>query len=129
MRRKLAAVVLAVMGFSLMAAAAASLGGVTGTTDLGAESTVVAGCDTDGITVDFTTSYNAATAEFDLATVEIGDLDGCDTQDIDVEAYDSGGASLGNDSGTVAGNVDATYSAAIVARAEDVEGVAVVVSG
>ena len=54
---------------------------------------------------------------------------GCDTQDIGVEAYDSGGASLGSDSGTVAGNVDATYSAAIVASAEDVEGVAVVVSG
>lgn len=128
MRRKLTAVVLAVLVFSLIAASAASLGGIS-TSDLGAETTVVVGCDTDGVTVDFTTTYNATTGEFDISAVDIGDLDGCDTQSIEVEAYASGGASLGNDSGTVSGNTDATFSASISARAEDVEGVAVVVSG
>lgn len=129
MRKRLTAAILAVLAFGLVAASAASLGGVTSSADLGAETQVVAGCDTDGITIDFTTAYNATTAEFDLATVEIGDLDGCDTQSIQVEVYDSGGSSIGNDSGTVSGNSDATYSAGIVVRAEDVEGVAVVVSG
>jgi hypothetical protein len=128
-RKKLLAVLAAVFVFSLIAASAASLGGVNNAAELGAETTTVAGCDADGITVNFTTSYNATTAEFDLAAVEIGDLDGCDLQNIDVEVYDAGGASLGNDTGTVSGNLDATYSAAIVVRAQDVEGVAVIVSG
>jgi len=129
MRKRLTAVILAVLGFSLMSASAASLGGVANSADLGAETKAVAGCDTDGITVDFTTSYNPATAEYDLAAVEIGDLDGCDTQAIGVEAYDSTGGSLGSSSGTVVGNVDATYSAVIIVRAEDLHGVAVVVNG
>ena len=129
MRTRSTAIMLAILGFSLMSASAASLGGVANSADLGAETKAVAGCDTDGVTVDFTTNYNATTAEFDLATVEIGDLDGCDTRSIGVEAYGSTGVSLGTNTGTVAGNVDATYSAAIVTRAEDVHGVAVVVNG
>ena len=128
MRKRTTAAMLAVLGFSLMSASAASLGGVVNSADLGAETEAVAGCDIDGITIDFTTGYNAATAEFDLVTVEIGDLDGCDAHSIGVEAYDSTGGSLGNSSGTVVGNVDATYSAFIPARVEDLHGVAVVVN-
>ena len=52
LRRKLTAVVLAVLVFSLIAASAASLGPITVNDDLGASTAVVSSCDTDGVTVD-----------------------------------------------------------------------------
>lgn len=128
-RKKVTAVILALFVFSLIAASAASLGGITTTADLGAETTAIVGCDTDGITIAFTTTYNSTNEEFDIATVEIGDLDGCDGQTIDVEVFDSAGASLGSATGTVSGALDVTHSASISASALAVDGVAVVVSG
>ena len=49
MRKKLTAILLAALAFGLIAASAASLGGIN-SSDLGADASVVAACDTDGVT-------------------------------------------------------------------------------
>lgn len=128
MRRKLTAIVIAVFVFSLIAASAATLGGISNSAQLGAEATVVAGCDSDGITISYTTAYNTTTNAYDVTAVDIGDLDGCDTQAISVTLSD-GTSVLGSDSGTVSGNANATFTASITAAAAAVTNVAVVVSG
>ncbi len=124
-RRKLTAVILAVLVFSLIAASAASLGGIS-TDNLGAETDVVASCDSDGITVGFTTTFNGG--EFEVQTVDItGIAPACVGQDISVELFDASDVSLGSDGPTTLAAT--SYSAAISASAEAVVGVAVVISG
>jgi hypothetical protein len=51
-RRRLIALTIAVLAFALIAASAASLGGIN-STDLGADTTVVTSCDTDGVDVQY----------------------------------------------------------------------------
>ena len=52
MRRRLIALTIAVLAFALIAASAASLGGIN-SADVGADTTVVTSCDTDGVDVEF----------------------------------------------------------------------------
>lgn len=113
----------------MIAASAASLGGIT-TSTLGAETDVVAGCDPDGIAVDFTVAYNGATGEYDTATVDITDIETpqCDGQTISVTLADSAGASLGSASANL-GAGQTSYSPAITASAAAVAGIAVVIDG
>lgn len=127
MRKKMTAIVLAVLAFSMIAASAASLGGIT-TANLGADTAVIAACDTvGGIAADFTVAYNVGTGEYDTATVEISGADApCEGLDISVTLLDAVGAYLGDDSGTVVGGA---FSAAISVPAEAVEGIAVVIEG
>lgn len=129
MRKKLAAIVLAVLAFSMIAASAASLGGIN-TSDLGAETDTVAGCDPDGIDVDFTVAYNAATGEYDTASVDITDIasPACDGQTISATLTDSSGATLGSDSAVLAAS-QTSWSASIAAPAGEVFGIAVVIDG
>ena len=51
------------VGGGIIAASAATLGGLS-STNLGADNVVVAACDTDGISISYTTSYDAATQKF-----------------------------------------------------------------
>lgn len=129
MRKKLTAIVLAVLAFSMIAASAASLGG-TSTSSLGAETDVVAGCDSDGIAVDFTVAYNSTTREYDTATVDISGINtpDCDGQTLSVTITDSAGTSLG-DASTVLAASQTSWSAPITASAEAVAGIAVVIDG
>lgn len=129
MRKKLTAIVLAVLAFSMIAASAASLGGIT-TSQLGAENDVVAGCDPDGIAVDFTVTYSAADLEYKTSTVDITGIatPACDGQAIAVTLIDGAGASLGSANATL-GAGQTNYSAAIPASAADVARIAVVIDG
>jgi hypothetical protein len=124
-RKKLTAIVLAVLAFSMIAASAASLGGIT-TSSLGAEADVVASCDTvGGIAADFAVAFSGG--EYRTTTVQISGADlACEGLDIDVTLLDSGGNSLGSDSGTV---LAGGFNASIDASAEAVEGIAVVIEG
>ena len=110
-------------------ASAATLGTVD-STDLGASSTAIVSCDndtTDSITVDYTTTF--AAGEYDVTTVTLGDLDAaCIGQAAKITLYDTNGDALG----TASGNVSTASQGFVVtgtAAAEDVEGVAVVISG
>lgn len=127
MRKKMTAIVLAVLAFSMIAASAASLGGIT-TSQLGAETDTVAGCDPDGINVDFTVAFSGG--EYKTSTVDITEIDSpaCDGQDIAVTLTDGSGAVLGSASGTL-GTGQTSYSASITASAPAVEGIAVVIDG
>jgi len=101
-RKKLTAVVLAVLVFSLVAASAASLGGIN-TADLGADATVVASCDTDGVDADYTVNYvPGAPGNFDVATVVVTNINvACNTYDIAVSLGD-GTTEIGTGSDVVA---------------------------
>lgn len=125
MRKKMTAIVLGLLAFSMVAASAASLGGIT-TSNLGAETDIVAGCDDDGIAVDFTLAFSGG--EYRTSSVDItGIAAACNGQDISVTLLDGSGASIGSASAaTVAGT---SHSASISALAADVEGIAVVIDG
>ena len=76
MRKKLTATVIAVFVFSLIAASAASLGGITAPTELGADEAVVAACTSGGVTVDFAATYQNGEYQVDDVTVSIDAADG-----------------------------------------------------
>lgn len=70
--------------FAAVVGSAATLGGIT-SDDLGADTSVVASCDTDGITVDYTTSYDATAGLYEVTGVELGGIDeGCNGQAVKV---------------------------------------------
>lgn len=83
MRKKLTAVVLAVLVFSLIAASAASLGGINAST-VGAETTIVAACDVndapgapagENLNASFTTGWDAGLGEYTVTGVTISGID------------------------------------------------------
>jgi len=63
MKKQLIAVGTGVATASAVFAMAATLGGIT-TEDIGADTTVVAACDNDGITLDFNVDYDAGTGDY-----------------------------------------------------------------
>ena len=127
MRKRLTAVILAVLVFSLIAASAASLGGIN-SAQLGADATLVASCDTDGVSATYGTSLGAA-GEYVVDDVTIDGIDPlCVGQDIEVTLSDGTGAALGTYTGTVTGSPE-TLSTGDTVLAEAVEGIAVVISG
>jgi len=127
MRKKLIAIIFGLLVFSLVSASAASLGGVS-TSDLGAEAAVVASCDTDGVTVDYTTTYvPGAPGNFEVASVVVTAIDpACDGFDIDIAVGD-GSSELGNGSDVVASGA-ATVAISTGVDAAAVTEVGVVIS-
>jgi hypothetical protein len=123
MRKRMLAVVLGLLVFSLVAASAASLG--VNTASLGAGTEIVASCD-DAVDIAFTTGYSGG--EYVVTEVVLSDVsDACDGQDVWVQlTADAGtlgsGTAQADDSGTVTVPVGAS-------SAEAVTGVAVVISG
>jgi len=80
LKSKSGAVLGAVIAAALVSASAATLGGLT-TQTLGAETAVVAGCDTNGIDISYATSYNATTQLYEVTAVELLNVDAvCVTQ-------------------------------------------------
>ena len=70
MRQRIAALILAVVAFGLIAASAASLNGIN-TAGIGSDATVVASCDTDVVTVRYLTLYELRIDEYELRRVII----------------------------------------------------------
>ena len=127
MRKRLTAIALAALVFSLIAASAASLGGIN-TADLGADATVVASCDTDGVDADYTLTYvPGAPGNFDVATVGVTNINvACNGYDIDVSLGD-GTSEIGTGSDTVAAGA-ATVTIAAGTDAEEVTELGIVIS-
>lgn len=127
-KRKMLAITLGLVVFAMTAASAATLGGIN-SSDLGAVASVVASCDSDGITVDYTYAFDAGIYEVD--TVELSDIDAsCDGQDVELALFDSADADLGGGTDVA----DGTGALSIDVSADDVdteavEGVAIVISG
>ena len=73
MRKKSVAILAGVAIAGAVGASAASLGGLGGN-DLGADTGDVASCDTDGIDVAYTTSYDATAAEYLVDSIDLSDI-------------------------------------------------------
>ena len=119
--------------FGAVMGSAASLGGITAD-GLGPDDTIVASCDTDGVTTSYTTDYNTAgTAGYKVDTVTVGGLNNaCDGDSIEVRLTGAGDTSLETVSKTVeadALSTSTTLTFGATTLAESVTGVHVVVSG
>ena len=119
--------------FGAVMGSAASLGGITAD-GLGADDTIIASCDTDGVTTSYTTAYNTTgSAGYKVATVTVSGLNNaCDGATIEVRLTGAAGASLEGVSKTVetdAGSTSTSVTMGSTTLAESVTGVHVVVSG
>lgn len=120
--------------FGTVLGSAASLGGITAQ-GLGADDTIVASCDTDGVTTSYTTAYNTSgsAAGYKVATVVVSGLNNaCDGKTIEVRLTGAANASweavnktLETDSASTATTL--TFGSSTLAEA--VTGVHIVISG
>jgi hypothetical protein len=95
-KRKTLAIVSAVAAFAAVSASAAGLGGLTGSS-LGADTTIVASCDTDGMVASYTTAYNAGTAQYVVTAVKLTGVNAaCANLAADLTLSDTANASLGS---------------------------------
>ena len=85
-------------------ALAATLGGVT-TAGLGADAVVVASCDTDGVTVGYTTAYDTTANEYEVTTVAVSGIHAdCNGGTIDLTLSNTSGSSTATATqGTISG--------------------------
>lgn len=122
------ALLIGLAAFGLVGAAAASLNGLGGQ-KLGADDTVVASCDTDGVALAYTNSYDPATGVYRVSSVTVsGIAAACATETISVTLRDGTNANLGSGTATVGGTSQAV-AIAPTASAKAVTGAAVVISG
>lgn len=130
MKKKATVFAAAAIAASSTFAMAATLGGIS-TTDLGADTTVVASCDSDGVTVDYSTAFDAANGIQEVTAVNVSGIDAaCDGQSIDIGLTNGAGTSSTN---AVQGTVDSSGSISVAVTggfpAEDVDTVAIVIQG
>lgn len=132
-RRTLLAVPVAVVAFALVGGMAASLGGIT-STNLGADDTVVASCDSNGVNTSYTSVYaTTPTAGFEVDDVTVAGIDdACDGDTMTVTLTGAGDAALGEV--TQAVPVNAAFTNVLDFGGEDVlaeavTGVHVVITG
>lgn len=87
MKRRILAVLAGLAAFALVAASAATLGGVT-VGGLGTDTADISACTDAGIAAAFTTVYDAGTASFLVDTVDlsVGDQ-GCDGTTVEVVLF------------------------------------------
>ena len=102
MRRRFVISVLAgLIVFAAVFAMAASLGGITSGT-VGADTTTVAACDSDGVTAAYTVAWEATDKRYEISTVTVGAVaDACDSLTLSVTLTDSTGAQIRTGSLTI----------------------------
>jgi hypothetical protein len=129
-KRTVIAIVAAVAAFGAVSASAAGLGGLTGKS-LGADTNVVASCDTNGITVDYATTYTLTSAQYTVSSVTLGGVDSsCGSKSVKITLADSAGASLGEATGVATNAASQTFNVTTgTPAAKSVINVAVVISG
>ncbi|MET0433621.1 MAG: hypothetical protein ABW025_05590 [Cellulomonas sp.] len=135
-RRKVVALTVAGLGIAgLGLASAAQLNLTAGA--LGAGTTVVASCDSNGVAVAFTNAFTASVKGYTVSQVTLNDVAaGCQGQTIGIDLLNadptdgSTGASVSHLTGTVPqGGGSVTLSVTGSVKAADVKGVAVVIAG
>ena len=108
------------------AASAASLGGLN-SSSVGSNDTVVAACDSDGVSIAYTTGYSTSASKYQVTGVALsGIAASCNGHNAAVTVKTATGTA--NASGTVAGTtLNLNLSAAV--DAEALNGASVVISG
>ena len=134
-RRILAGLLAGLSVFAVVVGMAASLGGITAQ-GLGADDSAITSCDSNGVSTAYTTAYSTTgTAGYKVGNVTVdGIADACNSATMSVTLTGAGGASLAQQSVTVAvnggsGDTSDTLSfAAANVLAESVTGVHVVIA-
>jgi len=133
-RRKVVAFTIAALGITgLGLASAAQLNLTSGA--LGAGTTVVASCDTDGVAVKFADTFSSAAKGYAVTGVTLsGVATACAGQTVTIDLLDNDPAATATSIGTVTATVPAgggTLTVPVTAsvKAADVKGVAVVIAG
>ena len=124
--KRLALAAMAVAAFG--AASAASLGGLS-STSVGANDVVVAACDSDGVSIAYTTGYNATASKYQVTAVTLSGMDAaCSGKTADLTVKGTSGTSLASGSITVSGTSGSITLSTPVA-AESILGASVIISG
>lgn len=122
------AAIAAVVAFGGFLAMAATLGGITAD-NLGADSSVIASCDTDGVTTSYTIAYDATDARDEITAVVVAGVDAaCAGQTLTVTLTDGSDVQLDQTSVTAVAGAN-TVAATTPASAEAVENVLIVITG
>lgn len=130
MKRTLTAICAGLIVFAGVFAMAASLGGITSTT-VGADNTVVASCDTNGVSVSYGTGWDATDNRYEITSVTVaGVSDTCDGQTLSVSLTDSAGAQIGSGSLTIPTSAATSHTVTLstTPSAKLTEGVHVLIS-
>jgi hypothetical protein len=102
MNKKALAALGGLAAFGILTASAASLGGLT-SSSLGADQTVIASCDSDGISMAYTNAYDATTNAYKVSGVTIsGVAAGCNGKAFKLTLSD-GTVSVGESTGSISG--------------------------
>jgi hypothetical protein len=131
MNKKVMAACGGLAAFGVLTAAAASLGGVT-SSSLGADQTVVASCDPDGMVLSYTNTYSATPGTYTVAAVVATGVNAaCSGKTYSLTLSGTGGASLGAYPGTVSlvGTTLTINTTSTVVAAASVVSVALVITG
>ena len=122
------AAIAAIVAFGGFLAMAATLGGITAD-NLGADSSVIASCDTDGVTTSYTVAYDATDARDEITAVTVASVDAaCAGQTLTVTLTDGSDVQLDQTSVTAVAGAN-VVSATTPASAEAVENVLIVITG
>jgi hypothetical protein len=120
-----------IVAVGAVSASAASLGGVT-SDSVGVDSGVVASCDTDGISVDYTVAYAAASQRYNVASVVLtGVAAACNGKAFSVTLADDT-TPLGESTGTVSlggGSTETIDVGSLSVDGELVDSIAVAIVG
>lgn len=126
MKKVITPVLAALLAFSAVVASAATLGGLS-TEQLGADDTVVAACDSNGVEIAYSTGYDAGT--YAVTAAEISGIDAaCVGQELSVTVADGTGVALASGTVTVAG-VSETVTFPSAVAANSVESASVLIQG
>jgi hypothetical protein len=125
--------IMSVVGLAAMGgafASAASLGTITENT-LGANTTVIASCDTDGVVLSYTNTYDATVGKYKVTAISVSGINAaCATKKLDITLKNATNVAIG--AGTVA-SLGAGGTAAVPITgntdANPVVGAAVVIYG
>ncbi len=129
---------IAIIGIGGIVAASAVFGSAAGLTNtvakLGGSQAVVASCDVDGVTTDWTSTYDATVSEYTIATVTVAGIDdpGCLAAVLKVRLTRANGAVLGTELTTTIAAAETSHTftlGANVIKASDVYNAAIVFVG
>ncbi len=102
MNKKVLAAFGGLAAFGILTASAASLGGLT-SKSLGADNTVVASCDSDGMQLSYTNTYNSGSTSYVTTAVLATQVNsGCNGKAYQLTLSNAAGTSIGTSSGSVA---------------------------
>jgi len=109
-KRTVIAVIAGLLVFGGVIASATSLGGVTSKA-LGSSASVVASCDTDGVTLGYTTAFDATTGAYRVSAVTVGGIaPSCNGQNIQVSLRNTGGTLSASTATTAVASTSATLA-------------------